>query len=247
MSFLFFNHRGAKFRIRSNSFHACNQAIERNRAELEKYIDEHPEFQTAMEPIELLPSAPEIAVHMAKGAARVGVGPMAAVAGAFAEFAARGAIDHGAEEAIVENGGDLFIISPNKVTLGIFMGGNARSGKLAMRIPASMTPISVCSVSAASGREARPEDCELATVFAKDGALADAAATLAGNLVKKEDDVEKVLARIAMIPGIRGILILHGNQLGIEGDLPKLISNFDDETAKNMARFDDVLLPRVVF
>lgn len=54
------------------------------RGELEAYLRSDPRFGCSLEPCAVRRGAPEIARRMAEAAARVGVGPMAAVAGAIA-------------------------------------------------------------------------------------------------------------------------------------------------------------------
>ena len=65
--------------------------------------------------------------------------------------------------------------------------------------------------------------CDLATVVAKEAALADAAATQAANLVKTVDDVEPTLNQIAAIEGLDGVLIIKDGQVGLAGKLPPLV------------------------
>ena len=65
--------------------------------------------------------------------------------------------------------------------------------------------------------------CDLATVVAKDAALADAAATQAANLVNSEKDVDVALERIAAIEGIDGVVIVKNDRVGLAGKLPPLI------------------------
>ena len=60
-------------------------------------------------------------------------------------------------------------------------------------------------------------------MVAKDGALADAAATLAGNLVKTVADVERALNDILSIEGVRGVLIVKDGHVGLAGKLPPLV------------------------
>jgi ApbE superfamily uncharacterized protein (UPF0280 family) len=246
MPFLTFRHLEAKFRIRTTNFHACNETIVAQRALLDEYIAKHPDFKTAMAPVHLDRTAPDVVVRMQIAAAAVGVGPMAAVAGLFAELAAHAAVDSGAEEAIVENGGDIFIISPEEVTLGIFAGESPLSGKLALRIPPTMNPIAICSSSSTMGHSTSMGDCDLATVFADDGALADAAATQAANLVSKQEDIQPTLEKIGAIAGVRGLLIIKGDQIGIEGDLPQLIRCNDNGLASKITRHQGALLPTIV-
>jgi len=65
--------------------------------------------------------------------------------------------------------------------------------------------------------------CDLATVAARDAALADAAATLACNLVKKPADLQVALDRIMGIPGVSGVLAICGEKIGLAGELPPLV------------------------
>ena len=189
---------------------------------LEDYIDRQPEFQSSLLPIDLLPDAPEICARMAAAGRRCGVGPMAAVAGAVAEMCAEAALGAGAREAIVENGGDIFLAAADAVTVGLYAGDHPLSGRLALRIPPERLPLSVCSSSSRFGHSLSFGDCDLATIVARDCVLADAAATLAANSVKTEADVEPVLERVMAISGIQAVLLIKGDRVGMAGDLPAL-------------------------
>jgi hypothetical protein len=65
--------------------------------------------------------------------------------------------------------------------------------------------------------------CDLATVVARDAALADAAATQAANLVKTVEDVNPALERITAIEGILGVMIIKNDRVGLAGQLPPLV------------------------
>ena len=65
--------------------------------------------------------------------------------------------------------------------------------------------------------------CDIATVVARDAALADAAATQAANLVKNVDDVDRAIERIAAIEGVEGVLIVKDDRVGLAGRLPPLV------------------------
>ena len=60
------------------------EIVQRQRSVLENYITRHPGFLTALIPFPVGVDAPAIAKDMEDAADKVGVGPMAAVAGAFA-------------------------------------------------------------------------------------------------------------------------------------------------------------------
>ncbi len=213
----------ANLRICSSRTDLIIEEVKRLRAVLDGYIEQQPEFKTALSPIPLLPNAPEIAVRMALAAEPCGVGPMAAVAGAVAQMAAEAAVAAGAREAIVENGGDIYLTCPETIFIGLFAGDHPLSGRLAFRVEPNRMPVSVCSSSSRFGHSMSFGDCDLATIIAADGALADAAATLAGNSVKSTADVESTLEKVGAIPGIQGVLLIKEDRIGVVGDIPPLV------------------------
>lgn len=218
-----FQWKEASLRICSPRSDVVVAEVQRLRAELEGYIARHPAFQASLEPVDLLPGAPEICHRMAAAALPCGVGPMAAVAGAVAQACVESALAAGADEAIVENGGDIFIASPRPVAIGLYAGEHPLSGRIALAFPVERLPAGVCSSSSRFGHSMSFGDCDLATIVARDGALADAAATLAGNSVKTGGDVEPTLERVMRIPGVEGVLLIRDGRVGVAGDLPPLV------------------------
>jgi uncharacterized protein len=224
-----FRLKEADVRVASGRPDIVKAEFRRLRAELEAYIDRQPAFKAALVPIELLEGAPAIAMAMADAARACGVGPMAAVAGAVAQAAAEAAQAAGADEAIVENGGDTWIESDVGITVGLYAGEHPLSGRLALRIEPEGLPLSVCSSSGRFGHSLSFGDCDLATVVAESGALADAAATLAANCVRTAADVEPALERVMAIPGIAGVLIVKDDRVGVAGNLPPLVKCEDPD------------------
>jgi ApbE superfamily uncharacterized protein (UPF0280 family) len=218
-----FTYREAVFRICCEMFDAVTTEIVRQRGILEEYIGLHPEFRQSLEPLDLLAGAPDVAQSMARAAKLVGVGPMAAVAGAMAQFASRAALDAGAREVIVDNGGDIYVCAVEPVIIGLKTGTADLAEKLAFSLKPDDTPISICSSSGKMGHSMSLGECDLATVVAKDAALADAAATKAANLVKTVDDIDPALDSIAGIEGVDGVLIIKGDRVGLAGKLPPLV------------------------
>ena len=92
----------------------ATRAILQCRSSLEEYIATHPDFLTSLEPVPVPESAPYIVREMARAARQVGVGPMAAVAGAIAEKVGRDLMRF-SSEVVVENGGDIFIKATRKM------------------------------------------------------------------------------------------------------------------------------------
>ncbi|MDD3954582.1 MAG: UPF0280 family protein, partial [Lentisphaeria bacterium] len=218
-----FTYRDSNFRICSPCFSLVTEEIRRQRELLEAYLLVQPLFRTSFVPIGLLPGAPPIAERMAAAAARVGVGPMAAVAGAIAQASVEAALAGAVKETIVENGGDLYIASDRPVQVGIFAGKNSPFNSLAFALQPGLLPLSLCSSSSKMGHSVSLGHCDLATVAARDAALADAAATLACNLVRSPGDLKPTLERIMTIPGISGVMLVYGDELGLSGEMPPLV------------------------
>jgi hypothetical protein len=218
-----FVHKEAVLRVRCEAFEAVAEEIVRQRKILEDYIERDPRFRHSLLPVALLSDPPEVVRRMAHAADAVGVGPMAAVAGAMAQLAVEAALQAGAREAIVDNGGDIYLCAVDPVVIGLYPGGEGPLGRLAFSLEPGDTPLSICSSSGKMGHSFSCGQCDLATVVAPDAALADAAATLAANLVKAVADVESALDRVAAIEGVSGVLIVKDGHVGLAGNLPPLV------------------------
>ena len=231
-----FAHKGANFRIACNCLDVVTRQIVRQRAVLERYIARHVEFARSLEPVELRDGAPEVAVRMARAAAAAGVGPMAAVAGTMAQLAAEAALDHGDDDVIVENGGDVFLLCRRSVVVGLYPGPGPLADRLALAVEPGDTPLAICSSSGRMGHSVSLGRCDLATVVARDAALADAAATAAANLVTTADDIDRALEQIAAIDGVDGLLLVKGQRVGLIGRLPPLVRNRDRDLTLKVTR-----------
>lgn len=230
-SFREFHYKDAHFRIHTSTWDAVTDSIITEREKLESFLLQTPGFREALvfSPMEprVLDISPESVRRMQQASFLSSLGPMAAVAGTMAQLAAEASRKAGSPESIIENGGDLYLdldrTSDFPITLGIYSGKKSPFQNLAFKILPEMTPLAICSSSSRMGHSLSFGDCDLVTVFSKDASLADAAATLAGNLVKGSEDMEEVLNRIMNIEGIQGILILRDEQLGALGELPELV------------------------
>lgn len=190
-----------------------------HRGELEDFIARQPLFKTSMRPYDVPAGSPEVVRLMADAAGRVGVGPMATVAGALAGLVGRDIRPY-SYEVIVENGGDIFIRSSRRRRVGVFAGESPLSGRVAVEIsPTSPRGLGVCASSATVGPSISMGRADTAVVVAEEAALADAAATALGNRVKGPDRVEEALAWAMGIEGVRGCLVVIGEYLGAQGDI----------------------------
>ena len=231
-----FTWKDTNLRVACSAFDVVTGEVVRQRKLLEQYIVRQPEFRDSLVPLELLPDAPRIARLMAIASRKTGLGPMASVAGTLAQLGAEKACSEGCSEAVVENGGDIFLMTDSAVTIGIYEGRDRSGGDLAFLVSPDESPLAVCSSSSKMGHSLSFGDCGLATVVSKDASLADSAATLVCNRIRRDEDIEHVLDRVGSIPGILGILVARDDKIGIWGQLPRLIRNRDAETSRKITR-----------
>jgi ApbE superfamily uncharacterized protein (UPF0280 family) len=205
----------ARKRLKDQAF----EIVQRHRSLLENYITRHPGFMTALEPFPVGVDAPAIAKAMEEAALKVNVGPMAAVAGAFAEFVGRELLRYSAE-VIVENGGDIFIKTAKPRLVGIYAGEDSPlTGRVAIKIEPQDTPLGVCTSSGTVGHSLSFGNSDAVVVLSPSAALADAAATAIGNLVKTENDVQPALDYARTIKGVVGAAVLINDKMGVWGKI----------------------------
>jgi hypothetical protein len=199
--------------------HEAGDAVLRYRSQLEGYIARYPEFATSLTPIPLDPTAPPIVKSMLVAGQAAQVGPMAAVAGAMAEYVGLDLLAAGAGAVVVENGGDIYFCRNQESVVGIFAGGSPLSNRVGLRIPASLMPLGICTSSGTVGHSLSLGEADAVTVLAKDTALADAVATLVGNAVQPGQSLESALAKGPTVPGVLGVVIIRGEELGAWGEV----------------------------
>jgi uncharacterized protein len=236
VTFRTFTHKSASYRIEATCYEIASQAIVDLRAELEGYLLRNPPFLDSLVPLLPVEPVPEIARRMHRASEMTGLGPMAAVAGTVAQMACEKCRAAGCKEAIVENGGDVFLDYTSPITMGLYAGEKLFKGKLAFSIEPEMMPLAVCSSSGTMGHSLSLGRCDLATIIARDASLADGAATLAGNLVKSVTDLEPTVKRILAIKGIDGVFLVKGGKIGLGGKLPELVSLSDPDISAKISR-----------
>lgn len=255
MDFISFSYKNAHYRAASDRMDIIQRSIRRLRGQLEAYITGRPAFLRALDPLADPPEAdaPEIVGLMLRAARKTGVGPMAAVAGAIAEASAVAALSAGAEYAVVDNGGDIYIGAlsreagfPYLVGLYPFSPEGAPPSpfmELAFALSREDLPMAICSSSSKMGHSLSFGDCDLAVVFSSDAALADAAATAACNGVKTLAEVDEVLERLVSITGIRGVVIIKDGHLGMAGSVPELVRHKDPDLPGKVTKAPDSSFP----
>jgi len=188
------------------------------RDKLEGYIGQHPAFLTSLEPFPVDGGAPGIVKAMAEATARVGVGPMASVAGAIAEFVGNELLAF-SPEIIIENGGDIYLKSAEKRIVGIYAGKSPLTGKIGLEINGEDTPLGICTSSGTVGHSLSFGKADAVIVLSKSTTLADAAATAIGNLIKQPSDIPNGVEFAKGVEGLLGVVIIEGDNMGLWGEV----------------------------
>ncbi len=196
----------------------ARDAAHHYRSQLEEYIRIHPEFKTSLVPLPNDPLAPAIVRDMIAASSASGVGPMASVAGAVAERIGRQLLSKSLN-VVVENGGDIYLHVKDDISIGIFAGQSPLSDRIALRVPAVETPLGICTSSGTVGHSLSFGVADAVCIKSRSAALADAAATAAGNLIKSKSDVRKGLEKAMSIRGVLGVLIVTGDTLAVQGEM----------------------------
>jgi ApbE superfamily uncharacterized protein (UPF0280 family) len=183
------------------------------RRDLVAYIRRDEKFGTTLKPHRPAYDAPLIARRMAAAAARYEVGPMAAVAGAIAECVG----EQLTGDAVIENGGDVYVQSGRPLTFTLYAGEKSPfTGRLRFS-PRVEGAYGVCTSSGTVGHSRSFGKADAVCVIARDTAVADAAATALCNRIEGEADLDAVMEAAAADDEILGIIAVMGERLGVWG------------------------------
>jgi ApbE superfamily uncharacterized protein (UPF0280 family) len=195
------------------------------RREVERQIALDPYFQSTFEPYSV--EAPGRTVgRMVRAAEEAGVGPMAAVAGAIAWAGVETMAAAGAAFGLVDNGGDIALVSDREIKVGVFAGASPVSGQIAFRIPPQEKTLGICTSSATVGPSISLGVADAVTVFAPDVARAGGGAPAVWTPL-----TGGAAAGLDTLPGtgVRGVLAVIGDAVIRWGDLPPIVRARVDE------------------
>ncbi|MFX1303219.1 MAG: UPF0280 family protein [Promethearchaeota archaeon] len=224
-----------------------------HRKNLERYITKDTHFLTSFSPVKVKSDLKIINI-MAEVAEICDVGPMASVAGALADLMLDVMIVQTNNQisewipckiALVENGGEIAIDSEVPMKVALYAGENELNLNLGFLIKKKDCPIGIGTSSATVGHAISLGQADAVTIFAKNAALADAAATKVGNYVKGTDIEKSIKAGLDVIDEIDGIIgafISRENKVGQTGKLPQLIK-IEGEKYQIMKRTKQFLFP----
>ena len=156
---------------------------------------------------------------MVEKSSLAGVGPMAGVAGAIAEFVGNDLLTY-CRELIVENGGDIFIKSSKERKILIYAGEDSPfKNKLGIRFRGGEKPWGICTSSGCIGHSLSFGKTDATIIIAPSAITADVFATATGNIVKSEDDIDRALHFVEHSGEVTGAIILIGKKMGVWGNV----------------------------
>jgi len=192
---------------------------------IECYIARDPFFKSTFFPYEPDTDEPLI-LHMAQVSAEAGVGPMASVAGAVAAAGIEAMIKAGAAFGVIDNGGDIALVSDRPVRVGVHAGNAPLSDKIAFVVPKKEGIFGVCTSSATVGFSVSFGVADAVTVFADDPVRADAWATKVCNDLRTDN--REVLASLDPAT-VRGVYTILGSDVITWGEVPPVVPARVDE------------------
>jgi hypothetical protein len=205
-------------RAESNLLNETTESVLKYRHQLETYIAMNQEFEKSLTPLKDDLHAPKIVQEMIRASRLAQVGPMAAVAGAMAEWVSKDLLKL-SKEVIIENGGDIYLVTAKQRVIGIYAGDSPLSLKLGIVIQPEESPLGVCTSSGTVGPSLSFGKADAVCILSQSAALADAAATAVGNIVQEKKDIELGLERGKGIEGVLGALIIVGEKMGVWGNI----------------------------
>jgi ApbE superfamily uncharacterized protein (UPF0280 family) len=188
------------------------------RHQLEHYIGSHQDFLTTLKPYPEDLYAPPMVKEMIETTRALGVGPMASVAGAMAQYVGQGLLKW-TDQVILENGGDIFLKTNRSVTVSIFAGESPLSGKIGVRIPQEKMPLGICASSGTVGHSLSMGSTDIVCIISPSAVLADGAATALGNRIRDKKDLEKIADWADEMEGVSGGLAIVKDKIAAWGEV----------------------------
>jgi len=202
------------------------ERVREYRIAIENYIAKDRRFLTTLKPLAVELNAPPIVKAMSGASQKANVGPMAAVAGAIAQFLGKDLLRKGYQEVIIENGGDIFLKIRKTRIIGIYTGRKKLWQGLGLKIKPKDTPLGICTSSGTVGHSLSFGLADSVVILAKDATLADAAATAIANLVTSAEDLPRAVGLSRSIKGVYAAVIIVREKLSSWGKIEFVKGNF---------------------
>jgi len=190
-------------------------AAKEARGEVQAEIVRNRAFLTSLEPLPTPEDATPLVKRMYEATTAAGVGPMAAVAGALAEYVGDALLRH-SPQVIVENGGDVFLATRTERIVSVHAGTSSLSGRVGLRIPPD-SRLGICTSSGTVGHSLSMGKADAGLIIAIDTALADAVATGFANRITSACTIQEALDWARAVPGVLQALGIVGDTMGVWG------------------------------
>lgn len=183
--------------------------------QIESYVVRNPSFKTSFVSLPVGADAPPLVKVMADASARMGVGPMVTLPGAFVEMVAV-ELSSMTKEIAVSTEGDTYIIGgrPRSFVVEPSKGGAG----IAVRVKSRKR---YAFYSSAGRLRVNPAIGKARSVgiLAEHSALADAAGSAMGLSMHRPQDVERALDVSKKTDGVYGAVIVAGGRIGVWGEI----------------------------
>ncbi|MBE6507193.1 MAG: UPF0280 family protein [Methanocorpusculum parvum] len=198
---------------------AAKEGMLAARTDIEEFIRNEPYFQMTYEPFPVPENSALTISRMADAGSEAGVGPMASVAATVAWAGIEAMQEAGASFGLIDNGGDIVLISDRDVRVGIFAGNAKSSGKFAFIVPPQKEILGICTSSATVGPSVSFGTADAVVCFSRNPSRADAWATSLCNVITPET-FEDVVPKTSSLCGVYAV---SKDWIGRFGILPKIV------------------------
>ncbi len=189
------------------------------RIAVEAMVASDPFFASTFEPYDPGSDHP-IICRMVDAAYEADVGPMAAVAGTIAWAGVKAMQEGGALFGVVDNGGDIALMTDRVLRIGVYAGSNSTLDQSALLCPPQKEITGVCTSSATVGPSISLGTADAVVVFSDDVSAADAWATALCNRLSADDQSD-----FNRLSGsrVRGAVAIFGDSLFSYGSVPEIV------------------------
>ncbi len=189
------------------------------RQEFNDHYKTDPDFFTSMKPVIPAKAANNYFSRMCKASLQTGVGPMAGIAGLFAEVIGQQLVEKfSIRELVVENGGDCFVSIQEPLIVHIFAGESPLSEKVGIIIDKGNSSLGICTSSGRIGHSKSFGKADAVMIVSPDTVLADQYATAICNQIQSREDIEKELDIVEQNDEIYAVAIIMGDKIGYRGN-----------------------------
>lgn len=200
--------------------------IKKLRRIVEEEIGRNPEF-IGYNPVKIIEN-PRLLYLMTRAGSISDTGPMSSVAGSISQMCMEYLEEHGTQNSIIENGGDIALKTSKKSVIGVYAGSNSSLGEIGFNVKAKKKGYGICTSSGTVGPSKSFGKTDAAIVFAREASIADSLATQIANYGVGEDDETIVNNSLEKAEDYKefydGVVVIKGEYFAKIGKIPEIVS-----------------------